>query len=112
MISDADVHRSDIRKLERRDPFRDAHHQLGHRLSLGMDTIFFPFSRTGCLTKYWQGAPIAGWILEAAGGAGAGLHAFRMVMWYAGSMSLASATLVLLVSWRVARESEAKVADR
>ncbi|KAI0052251.1 MFS general substrate transporter [Auriscalpium vulgare] len=42
-----------------------------------------------------QGAPVAGWILDAYGGSDAGRTAFRPAMYYAGSMSLVSAALIV-----------------
>jgi hypothetical protein len=42
-----------------------------------------------------QGAPIAGYLLEAFGGAEGGLEAFRPAMFYAGSLGMASCALVL-----------------
>ncbi|KDQ59475.1 hypothetical protein JAAARDRAFT_56493 [Jaapia argillacea MUCL 33604] len=43
---------------------------------------------------YFMGAPIAGYILERYGGTEAGRAAFRPAMYYAGSMSLGSASFV------------------
>ncbi|KAF7559399.1 hypothetical protein G7046_g4763 [Stylonectria norvegica] len=52
---------------------------------------------TGWAGGYLMGAPIAGYILEAYGGADQGLSAYRPAMYYAGSMALAAAGLVALV---------------
>ncbi|BCS24889.1 uncharacterized protein APUU_41333A [Aspergillus puulaauensis] len=46
---------------------------------------------------YFLGAPIAGYLLDAYGGAEAGLVAFRPAFFYAGSLTLASAGLILAV---------------
>lgn len=56
-----------------------------------------------------QGAPIAGYFLEAYGGAGNGLQAYRPAMFYAGSLSLASAGLVALVRFRMNKSIMAKL---
>lgn len=45
--------------------------------------------------KHEQGSPIAGYLLEAYGGADAGLQAYRPAMFYAGSLALASSVMVL-----------------
>jgi hypothetical protein len=42
-----------------------------------------------------QGAPIAGWILGAYGGSAAGHAAFRPAIYYAGSLAVVAALLVL-----------------
>lgn len=47
------------------------------------------------LTLSQQGGPIAGYLLEAYGGAEGGLEAFRPAMFYAGSLGMASCGLVL-----------------
>ncbi|KYK61837.1 monocarboxylate permease [Drechmeria coniospora] len=49
---------------------------------------------TGWIGGYLMGSPIAGYLLEAYGGAGAGLQAYRPAMWYAGSLALASSAMV------------------
>jgi MFS family permease len=53
--------------------------------------------------KRIQGAPIAGYLLESYGGAELGLQAYRPAMFYAGSLALGSASLVLLVRLRKSR---------
>ncbi|KAE8313780.1 major facilitator superfamily domain-containing protein [Aspergillus transmontanensis] len=45
---------------------------------------------------YFLGSPIAGYLLDAYGGTDAGLAAFRPAIFYAGSLTLASAGLLLL----------------
>ena len=47
-----------------------------------------------------KGAPIAGYLLEAYSGEEGGFQAYRPAMFYAGSMALGSAGLVLLVRLR------------
>lgn len=49
---------------------------------------------TGWTGGYLMGAPIAGYILAAFGGAELGLVAFRPAMFYAGSMAVGAAALV------------------
>ncbi|KAF8894392.1 major facilitator superfamily domain-containing protein [Infundibulicybe gibba] len=46
---------------------------------------------------YIMGAPVAGWILDRYGGTSAGRIAFRPAMYYAGSLTLGSAGLVIAV---------------
>jgi hypothetical protein len=48
-----------------------------------------------------QGAPVAGYVLEHYGGTDAGRAAFRPAMYYAGSMSLGSATIMFTIRQRV-----------
>lgn len=48
-----------------------------------------------------QGAPIAGYILAAYGGQSGGFKAYRPAMYYAGSMALGAAGLVVLVRLRM-----------
>lgn len=45
-----------------------------------------------------RGAPVAGYLLDAYGGPSAGIQAYRPAMYYAGSVSLASAVLVATVA--------------
>ena len=42
-----------------------------------------------------QGAPIAGWILGAYGGPGAGYAAFRPAIYFAGSLSVVAMLLII-----------------
>lgn len=56
-----------------------------------------------------QGAPIAGYILEAYGGAEGGAEAYRPVFFYAGSLTLASAGLILAVRLMMNRKLIARV---
>jgi len=48
-----------------------------------------------------QGAPIAGYILDASGGPQAGFEAYRPAVYYAGSMTLASTGLIVFVRLRL-----------
>jgi len=50
---------------------------------------------SGWAIGYMLGAPIAGWILGAFGGSEAGRAAFRPAIYFAGSMSVLSALLIL-----------------
>lgn len=50
---------------------------------------------------YLMGAPIAGYLLDAYGGAEGGLQAYRPAIFYAGSMALGAAGLVGLVRLRM-----------
>ncbi|XWW98942.1 hypothetical protein V2A60_006946 [Cordyceps javanica] len=50
---------------------------------------------TGWAGGYLMGAPIAGYILDAYGGQEGSLHAYRPAMFYAGSLALAAAILVV-----------------
>ncbi len=62
------------------------------------------------LTDYsTQGAPIAGYLLEAFGGAEAGLTAYRPAMLYGGSLSLVAAAMVLAARLRVNKKILVKV---
>ncbi|KDN71096.1 putative major facilitator superfamily transporter [Colletotrichum sublineola] len=62
------------------------------RVSVAMSMIV-----TGWAGGYLMGAPIAGYLLEAYGGADNGLQAYRPAMFYAGSLSLAASGLIALV---------------
>ncbi|KAL1886982.1 hypothetical protein Cpir12675_006785 [Ceratocystis pirilliformis] len=53
----------------------------------------------GWLGGYLFGAPIAGYILDASGGENGGLEAYRPAMYYAGSLAVTSAVLVVYVRW-------------
>ena len=49
---------------------------------------------------YLMGAPIAGYLLEAYGGAEAGLQAYRPAIFYAGSLAVGAASLVAVIRLR------------
>ncbi|OHE98408.1 major facilitator superfamily transporter [Colletotrichum orchidophilum] len=74
------------------------------RVSVAMSMIV-----TGWAGGYLMGSPIAGYLLEAYGGAEGGLQAYRPAMFYAGSMSLAAAGLVALVRFRINSSILAKI---
>ncbi|GKT62942.1 major facilitator superfamily transporter [Colletotrichum tofieldiae] len=74
------------------------------RVSVAMSMIV-----TGWAGGYLMGAPIAGYLLEAYGGAENGLQAYRPAMFYAGSLSLAAAGLVALVRFRINHRILAKI---
>lgn len=54
--------------------------------------------------RSFLGAPIAGYLLEAFGGPGKGIDAFRPAILYAGGLSLVSAALVTAVRLKETRE--------
>jgi MFS transporter, MCT family, solute carrier family 16 (monocarboxylic acid transporters), member 3 len=57
---------------------------------------------TGWSVGYFMGAPIAGYLLQAAGGAQSGtISPFRPAIFYAGGIALVSATLVLVARLRL-----------
>ncbi|OAQ67584.2 monocarboxylate transporter [Pochonia chlamydosporia 170] len=58
---------------------------------------------------YFMGSPIAGYLLDAYGGTEAGLAAFRPTFFYAGSLTLASAGLILAVRLMINRKILARV---
>ncbi|KAL2126222.1 hypothetical protein VTI74DRAFT_1406 [Chaetomium olivicolor] len=58
---------------------------------------------------YFMGSPIAGYLLEAYGGTEAGLSAYRPAFFYAGSLTLASAGLILIVRLMMNRKLLARV---
>ncbi|KAJ9157535.1 Monocarboxylate permease [Pleurostoma richardsiae] len=64
---------------------------------------------TGWVGGYLMGAPIAGYLLQAYGGADSGLKAFRPAMFYAGSMALAAAVLVGLMRMHMSKSLSAKL---
>ncbi|KAF8841176.1 MFS general substrate transporter [Paxillus ammoniavirescens] len=66
-------------------------HIYGPRVSIAFAMVVTSWS-----IGYIMGAPVAGWTLELYGGSDAGRAAYRPAMYYAGSMSLGSATFVLV----------------
>lgn len=48
-----------------------------------------------------KGAPIAGFLLEAYGGAEGGLQAYRPAMFYAGSLTVVATALILVARFRL-----------
>ncbi|KIJ69501.1 hypothetical protein HYDPIDRAFT_24336 [Hydnomerulius pinastri MD-312] len=65
-------------------------HVYGSRVSIAFAMVVTSWS-----IGYIMGAPVAGYILEQYGGSDAGRAAYRPAMYYAGTMSLGSATIVL-----------------
>ncbi|TDZ36027.1 Aspyridones efflux protein apdF [Colletotrichum spinosum] len=74
------------------------------RVSVAMSMIV-----TGWTGGYLMGAPIAGYLLQAYGGADNGLQAYRPAMFYAGSLALASAVSVAMVRFHMSRSILAKL---
>ncbi|KAL1855818.1 hypothetical protein VTK73DRAFT_8468 [Phialemonium thermophilum] len=74
------------------------------RVSVAMGMIV-----TSWVAGYLMGAPIAGYLLEAYGGADNGLKAYRPAMFYAGSLSVAAAGLVAAIRFRLGPSLLAKV---
>ncbi|KAK7419423.1 hypothetical protein QQX98_003375 [Neonectria punicea] len=74
------------------------------RVAIAMSMIL-----TGWTGGYLMGAPIAGYLLEAYGGAEAGLQAYRPAMFYAGSLALASGGMVATVRLHMNRSLWAKL---
>lgn len=50
---------------------------------------------TGWGAGYLLGPPIAGYLLQASGGADAGISAYRPAMYYAGSLTVASVLMII-----------------
>ncbi|KAJ4171840.1 hypothetical protein NW754_007435 [Fusarium falciforme] len=63
----------------------------------------------GWVAGYLFGSPIAGYLLEAYGGADEGLHAYRPAMFYAGSVSLVATALVAILRLRISKKPLAKI---
>ncbi|TDZ68297.1 Aspyridones efflux protein apdF [Colletotrichum trifolii] len=74
------------------------------RVSVAMSMIV-----TGWTGGYLMGAPIAGYLLQAYGGADNGLQAYRPAMFYAGSLALASAVSVAMVRFHMSKNILAKL---
>lgn len=62
--------------------------------------VAFGMIVTGWTGGYLAGAPIAGYLLSAFGGAGKGISAYRPAMFYAGGIAAAAAALVALLRIR------------
>ncbi|KAL5379856.1 hypothetical protein DPSP01_008138 [Paraphaeosphaeria sporulosa] len=58
---------------------------------------------SGWIGGYLMGAPIAGYILDAAGGENAGIGPYRPAIFYAGSMAIIATVLSAIVRLRVDR---------
>ncbi|KAJ7659855.1 major facilitator superfamily domain-containing protein [Mycena rosella] len=74
------------------------------RVSVAMGMIV-----TGWVGGYLMGAPIAGYLLNAYGGAESTLSAYHPAMFYAGSMAMGAAGLVSLVRLKTSTSIFAKV---
>ncbi|KAJ7149218.1 putative monocarboxylate transporter [Mycena crocata] len=74
------------------------------RVSVAMGMIV-----TGWVGGYLMGAPIAGYLLDAYGGADSTLSAYHPAMFYAGSMALGAAGLVSLVRLKTSTNIFTKV---
>ncbi|KAJ7775621.1 major facilitator superfamily transporter [Mycena maculata] len=74
------------------------------RVSVAMGMIV-----TGWVGGYLMGAPIAGYLLNAYGGAESTLSAYHPAMFYAGSMAMGAAGLVSLIRLRTSTNIFAKV---
>ncbi|KAJ7480637.1 major facilitator superfamily transporter [Mycena latifolia] len=74
------------------------------RVSVAMGMIV-----TGWVGGYLMGAPIAGYLLNAYGGAQSTLSAYHPAMFYAGSMAMGAAGLVSLVRLKTSTSIFAKV---
>ncbi|KAB2102622.1 hypothetical protein AG0111_0g8704 [Alternaria gaisen] len=72
-------------------------------------TTVMSMLNTSWFFGYFMGAPIAGYLLDAYGGTGAGLAAYRPAIFYAGSLTLASAGLLLSVRLMITQKLSAKV---
>lgn len=68
------------------------------RVSIAMGMIV-----TGWTGGYLLGAPIAGYLLAAYGGEESGFLAYRPAIFYAGSMALGAAVLVVFLRTRISR---------
>jgi len=66
------------------------------RVAVAMGTIV-----TSWTGGYLMGAPIAGYLLDAYGGEQAGFTAYRPAIFYAGSLGLAAALIVLFLRLRM-----------
>ncbi|GJN74779.1 hypothetical protein PLIIFM63780_009830 [Purpureocillium lilacinum] len=72
-------------------------------------SIAMSMTITGWVGGYLMGAPIAGYLLQAYGGADGGLKAYRPAMFYAGALSLLSAAMVIVARWRLSKSPLARV---
>ncbi|KAF9232145.1 major facilitator superfamily domain-containing protein [Melanogaster broomeanus] len=74
-------------------------HVYGSRVSVAFAMIVTSWS-----IGYIMGAPVAGWLLDLYGGSDAGRAAYRPAMYYAGSMSLGSATFIMGVRYLISKQ--------
>ena len=82
---------------------------VGHMVGSIRLTTAFGMIVTGWIGGYFMGSPIAAYLLEAYGGAEAGLSAYRPAMYYAGSLSIGSAGLVAAYRMLISRKWITKV---
>ncbi|GAA5857968.1 hypothetical protein JCM8547_006643 [Rhodosporidiobolus lusitaniae] len=69
----------------------------------GLKTMFMMYATSGA-PGYLLGSPIAGFLIQAYGGADKGYSAYRPAIFYSGALSMLSAGLVLTVRLRVSKE--------
>ncbi|KAK3935838.1 major facilitator superfamily domain-containing protein [Diplogelasinospora grovesii] len=74
------------------------------RVSVAMGMVV-----TGWGGGYLMGAPIAGYLLDAYGGADNGLQAYRPAMFYAGTLALGAAGLVATLRLRMSSKALARL---
>lgn len=74
------------------------------RVSVAMGMIV-----TGWTAGYLFGAPIAGYILDAYGGEQGGFESYRPAIFYAGSLAMVAAGLVIYVRMRMDRRLMSKL---
>ena len=72
---------------------------MGWRISTGEHHLQAKVN-LNILGSHSQGAPIAGFLLSAYGGEGAGIDAYRPAIFYAGSTALAASGMVALARLR------------
>ncbi|KAM0695386.1 hypothetical protein Q7P36_005745 [Cladosporium allicinum] len=77
---------------------------VGHIFGSANMSVTMGMILTSWTFGYLLGSPIAGYILEASGGANHGIAPYRPAMYFAGSLALASATLIAIVRLRRQRE--------
>ena len=82
---------------------------VGHMVGSIRITTAFGMIVTAWIGGYFMGSPIAAYLLEAYGGAQAGLSAYRPAMYYAGSLSIGAAGLVTVYRMLVSRVLITKV---
>jgi MFS family permease len=82
---------------------------VGAVLGDGQLTIIMSMLTTSWTFGYFLGSPIAGYLLDAYGGTEEGLETFRPAIFYAGSLTLASAGLLFAVRLMMNRKIFEKV---
>lgn len=81
---------------------------VGHVFGSGNMSVTMGMVLTGWTFGYLLGSPVSGYILDASGGANNGIGPYRPAMYFAGSLALASATLIAVVRLRRERTILAK----